>query len=177
MCCVCCNMAFNLSGTIVRPTDNVKYLGIWLDRRSYRKHVIETSVKADKMGNNLIRLMSNTRGPMMSNRRLLAWVVDSILLYAAPVWRGALELASTRGIIEKCRRKVAIRITTAYRTVSLDAVLVLSGMPPIELLAEVRTKTYCGRKKKRLQQKYMSCGRPGGKCLSKEGGPLPLYEA
>lgn len=146
-------MVFNLNGVLVRPTDSVKYLGVWLDKsRTFKKHALETVKRAENTANKLKRLMVNIGGPVSSKRKLLAQVIDSLFLYAAPVWRDALEVGQVRGIVESCRRRVALRVISGYRTVSLDAALVLSGLPPIELIAEVRAKVYYGVKKEQAYE-------------------------
>ncbi|XP_017769429.1 PREDICTED: uncharacterized protein LOC108557433 [Nicrophorus vespilloides] len=57
------------------------------------------------------RLMHNKGEPKTSKKRLLGVVAQSIKLYAAPIW--------------ECR---------SYRTIFQDAVQVIAGVPPIELL-------------------------------------------
>ena len=44
------------------------------------------------------------------------------------------------------QRLVALRIVSAYRTISMSAVLVLASVPPIDLLAEERQETFQLRK-------------------------------
>lgn len=74
----------------------------------------------------------------MKVRRMHAQVVLSTILYAAPIWRDAWRKKKYKTKLEAVNRKLAIRVTGAYRTVSLEAVLVVAGMPPLELLAEER---------------------------------------
>lgn len=38
----------------------------------------------------------------------------------------------------KVQRKMALRVASAYRTVSEDAILVIANMPPVDLLATER---------------------------------------
>lgn len=40
--------------------------------------------------------------------------------------------------LAKCQRRIALRVASAYRSVSADAVLVIAGIPPIDLLAKER---------------------------------------
>lgn len=48
-------------------------------------------------------------------------------------------------ILARCQRRIALRVATAYRTISGEALLVLAGVPPIDLLATERTAVYEGR--------------------------------
>lgn len=85
----------------------------------------------------LSRLMPNIGGSAQWKRRLLASVVESQLLYAAPVWRipSVTEVARTRAILIRPQRTAAtLRVIRSYRTVSDEAALVLACMPPVDLL-------------------------------------------
>lgn len=42
--------------------------------------------------------------------------------------------------MERCHRRITIRVAMAYRTVSTDALLVVTGTPPIDLLAKERAE-------------------------------------
>ena len=68
------------------------------------------------------------------------------LLYAAPVWANALQNHAIQKRLFSAQRSAALRIVSAYRTVSTSAVLVLASVPPIDLLAEERQETFQLRK-------------------------------
>ncbi|XP_046688647.1 uncharacterized protein LOC124374485 [Homalodisca vitripennis] len=68
--------------------------------------------------------MANVGGPRSSRRRLLMSAVQSVLLYGAEV------------------EQAALRVASAYRTVSEPAVLVIAGVIPVKLLAEERKAIY-----------------------------------
>ena len=86
----------------------------------------------------MARLMPNIGGPREAKRRLVSSVVPSKLLYAAPVWANALQNHTIQRKLFSAQRLVALRIVSAYRTVSTSAVLALANVPPIDLLAEER---------------------------------------
>lgn len=67
-------------------------------------------------------------GSAPSRRRVIGSVESSVLLYVAPVESKALTTARNRVMIMSVQRRVALRIISAYRTVSNKA-------PLIELLA------------------------------------------
>ena len=73
-------------------------------------------------------------------------VVNSKLLYAAPIWTSALNNHATLNKLCSEQRGVVLRIVLAYRTVSTSAVLVLVSVLPIDLLAEERKETFQLRK-------------------------------
>jgi hypothetical protein len=75
---------------------------------------------------------------------LMSNVVHSMLLYGAPVWANKM---SKKGMSElaKVQRRIALRVASAYRTSSTDAVLVITGIPPIDLQALKRKAIYDNR--------------------------------
>lgn len=77
---------------------------------------------------------------------MLASVVHSVILYAAPVWHEAMNVDSYRSKFERVQRTVALRVCSAYRIVSKEALQVLSGLPPIKLLAEERNGNHLSEK-------------------------------
>ena len=122
---------------------SIKYLGVQLDRRlSFGEHLRIATAKAIQCGSDLSRLMPNISGPREARRRLVASVVNSKLLYAAPVWANALQNHAIQKKLFSGQRSAALRIVSAYRTVSTSAVLVLASVPPIDLLAEERQETF-----------------------------------
>ncbi|XP_033228889.1 uncharacterized protein LOC117180500 [Belonocnema kinseyi] len=69
----------------------------------------------------------------------------------------------------RVQRIMAIRVCSAYRTISAEAVRVIAGIPPIYLLARERAETYEGKEKQEARkdlmvmwQEEMSAGRHGG---------------
>ena len=65
-------------------------------------------------------------------------MVNSKLLYAAPVWTSTLNSHATQKKLFSPQRGVVLRVVSAYRTVSKSALLVLASVSPIYLLAEER---------------------------------------
>ena len=71
---------------------SIRYLGVQLDRRlSFGEHLQIATAKAIQCGAALTRLMPKIVGPREAKRRLVACVVNSKLLYAAPIWTTALN--------------------------------------------------------------------------------------
>lgn len=139
----------------------MKYLGVVLDKcLSYKQHVKRAADKAIKTVAALEKIMPNVGGPSSSKRRLLSTVAHSVMLYAAPVWAGALSVGVTRQHMAKVQRRMALRVTSAYKTASLDAILVIAGIPPIELQVAERKEIQEGQDRKsareRLLEKWQS---------------------
>lgn len=128
----------------IQIKQKAKYLGVVIDRGLTGKaHVEYVMEKASKAASSLIRLMPRMKGAPEETRRLLATVAESIALYAAPIWADmALSIAKNRKRLLSTQRTLAIRVARAYRTVSLNASLVLARMMPWDLLAEERAERY-----------------------------------
>ena len=73
-------------------------------------------------------------------------MVNSKLLYAAPIRASALNNHAILKKLLSAQRSVVMRIVSAYRTVSTSSVLVLVSVPPIDLLVEERKETFQLRK-------------------------------
>ena len=73
-------------------------------------------------------------------------MVNSKLLYAAPVCSSALNNHVIQEKLFSAQRDVLLRIVSAYRTVSTSAVLVLASIPSIDLLAGEKKETFQLRK-------------------------------
>ena len=122
---------------------SIKYLGVQLDRNlSFVEHLQIATTKAIQCGAALTRLMPNIGRPREAKRGLVASVVNSKLLYAASIWTSALNNHAILKKLFSTQRGVVMRIVSAYRTVSMSAVLVLASVPPIDLLAEERKETF-----------------------------------
>lgn len=138
-------ICFVVQGVNIIPSSAVKYLGVWLDTKlTFKTHIENTILKSEKTTNALAGLMPNIGGPGAAKRRMLCSVVHSQMLYAAPAWY---SVTTNRRVLQKLtslQRKLCIRICSAYRTTSTDAVGVIAGIPPIELQILERRERYIG---------------------------------
>lgn len=151
----------SIGGHAIVIKEDIRYLGVRLDTRlTFSSHVKTVAEKAIKSATALSRLMPNLGGSGQWRRRLLASVVESQLLYAAPIW-GDRVRASARTVthLVRAQRLIALRVIRAYRTVSDEAALVLAGMPPADLLALERG---------RLKKRFGSIPVPGQAPISKD---------
>ena len=72
---------------------------------------------------------------------------QAVLLYGAEIWADSLDKEYKKRTQVKIQRTAALRISSVYRTVSEEAVLVISGTIPIDLLAKERKKLWIMTKK------------------------------
>lgn len=128
-----------IEGIRIDTQESIKYLGVHLDRNTTMgKHIRKIVEKASKAIGNINRIMPKIGGPKENNRRVLFSVVQSIVLYGATIWKKAMTKKLYKNMLTKVQRRAAISITSAYRTTSTKALLVVARTPPVDILAEER---------------------------------------
>nr|XP_041633308.1 uncharacterized protein LOC121503172 [Drosophila kikkawai] len=127
-----------VGGAVIRSQRAIKYLGVLIDTRLlFKEHLESAQKKASRTAGSLSRILLNTRGPKQITRKLLTSVVTSQMLFAAPVRAAAAETKSYMRGAESTYRLYAVRVASAFRTVSDDAALVIAGLVPLrELVRE-----------------------------------------
>lgn len=126
-----------VGGTEITSQPFIRYLGVMLDARlNFKQQVEHVSAKASVVRASLARLMPNVGGPKQSRRLLLSSVVTSVLTYGISTWADALELQESWRKAGPVYRLSAVRVASAFRTISEEAVCVISGTLPLRVLAE-----------------------------------------
>lgn len=127
--------------------ESLKYLGVIIDNRlNYKEHVAYAGNKAVRLQAVLAGILPNVGGPKRGRRILLAKVVTSAILYAAPIWADAMCVKANRKKLAMAYRLSALRAICGFRTISDEAACVLTGMMPIDILAEENSRTYARSK-------------------------------
>jgi RNA binding protein fox-1 len=125
----------------------VKYLGVVLDSKmKFKAHIRYACGKAAKVYSGLARMLCNVGGPRSSRRFLLARVVSSTLLYGAQIWADAMQLQENARKMQSVYRLSALRVISAFRTVSYEAACVIAGMKPINIAADEAKRVFEGKK-------------------------------
>ncbi|XP_058817704.1 uncharacterized protein LOC131681012 [Topomyia yanbarensis] len=89
--------------------------------------------------------MPNNSTISSSKKRLLASVSTSVLRYAEPAWVTALQTKRNTSRLNSTFRLMAMRVSSAYRTISSEAAYVIGGTIPINLLLEEDSECYRDR--------------------------------
>lgn len=131
-----------MEGINIEAGNSVKYLGIRIDTKlRFNLHAKEVASKASLVAHKLGRIMPNISAASVRKRRLICNVVQSLLLYGAPLWADRL-CSSGREQLLRVQRRSALTVASLYSTVSLEASLVLANMLPIDLVAQERKEIY-----------------------------------
>ena len=64
------------------------------------------------------------------------------VLYGAPIWVCATKIRKSREMLRSTQRQMALRVCSAYCTVSDEALMVVAGQIPIHLLALERDRIF-----------------------------------
>ena len=84
---------------------------------------------------NPARIMPRIDGPSEAKRRVLANAAQSILLYGVEIWGTVLEVAKYKEMANRFQRKLALKISCGYRTISTEAAAVIARLVPLHLIA------------------------------------------
>lgn len=80
------DISFKIEEVVILPKKTVKYLGVVTDRiKAFGGHIQKSCENAEKTVVVLSRLMPKVGGHVTGKRAVMTGVVNSILLYAAPI--------------------------------------------------------------------------------------------
>lgn len=135
-------------GQEIVPQKAIKYLGVYFDpRKNFRAH-IEYANKAARMMGALSRLMPNVSPLGLGRRKMYYRVLESVILYAAPVWADAAGNAQNERWLRRTQKLGLGRVAASYRSASHLSLCVLAGELPIDIKARMRKKEYLEEHKK-----------------------------
>lgn len=125
-----------------------KVLGVVLDSAlSFRAHIETIAERAIPIFRTLNRLARHQWGISTHTRRVTyAGVAEALMCYAAPVWWKTLTSANRTQQMLKIQRAILLAVTRAYASVSTEALPVLAGVLPADLLVWRRAMRYYVKK-------------------------------
>jgi ribonuclease HI len=137
-------VAIYLNNKPVPQVQRLKYLGIIFDRKlSFKEHINYIANKCTKLIFSLSKAAKLNWG--LNNKALKTIYLGGILpllLYGAPVWIKVMELESCKTKLIRVQRLINIKMAKAYRTVSNEALCILTGMTPIAIKIQEAAQLY-----------------------------------
>ncbi|KAI9034780.1 RNA-directed DNA polymerase from mobile element jockey [Aspergillus affinis] len=130
------------TGSIIKPVEYAKYLGIWLDRTlSFDTYRAKALVKANRTLEALRSISGSTWGTsLLSMRRIYLAVVVPQLLYGAAAWYSPTsrtanykKLQKTVNKFQKIQTRAAIFISGTFRNTASAALEIELYLPPMQI--------------------------------------------
>lgn len=137
-----------MGGVAITAQEEIMYLGVKLSKGfGMGPHVMHIADKAETVTNRLACLggaMWGVKFPV--TRTLYLGVILGSIRYAAEVWAKKLN-GRQWSKIKTAQRRALIRVTRGYRTVSHEALQVLAGVMPIDLVLKEQVTSRLVRKR------------------------------
>jgi hypothetical protein len=136
----------------------IKYLGIIFDHKlTFREHINYVAEKCTKLKFSLSKSAQLNWGLQHAAlKTIYTGGKQPLLLYGAPLWNKVIDKGSNKNRLVRVQRLINIKIAKAYRTVSNEALCVLTGLTPITIKIEEVSQYYhiirsCGKEDTRVE--------------------------
>ena len=126
----------------VPPQEQIKWLGIWLDRKlTFKKHVEVRAAAAARAFHSIRRLSNTTKGlSFQAIRQLYIACVEAVGAYGVPLWWS--HNHSRIKVFEKLQNSALRTILGQFRTASIGPIEIEAVIPPIRVQFEKIAKFY-----------------------------------
>jgi ribonuclease HI len=133
-----------MGGVEIAMSRELKLLGLWIDDKlTFNTHAGYICRKALNIYGQLSRAAKISWGLQPEVVRTIYFaVVEPVVMYAASVWAPATKKWCVRKQLNAVQRGFAQKLCRAYRTVSLNSALVLSGLLPLDLRIQEAAKLF-----------------------------------
>ena len=113
----------------------IKFLGIIFDSTmTFRDHVNYVEEKSTRLIFTLSKSAKVTWGlKHTAQKTIYTGGLLPLILYGAPLWKGVLDITCYKARLIRGQRLINIKIAKAYRTVSNEALRVITGLIPINI--------------------------------------------
>ena len=110
---------------------------------TFREHVNYVEDKCTKLIFTLSKMAKTTWVLKHATlKTIYAGRILPLILYGAALWKGVMDIACYKAKIIRVQRLINIKITKSYRTVSNEALFVITGLIPIHIKIEETTKYF-----------------------------------
>ncbi|XP_049869337.1 uncharacterized protein LOC126369089 [Pectinophora gossypiella] len=145
--------SLHMGDTAIRLVEEIKILGLTIDHKlTFNTHVANICRKAT----NLYKLLARSAkiswrlNPEVIRTIYMA-VIEPTILYAASVWAAAAAKITVQKQLNAIQRGFAQKICRGYRTVSLNAALIIAGILPLDLRVQEAAKLYEAKRGRPLE--------------------------
>ncbi len=134
-----------MGGSELQLVDKFRYLGVILDKKlNFTAHIESVCSKVERLTMHLSRAIKPSWGLRYDVVKIIyRSVIEPIILYCSSVWADAAQSRWGSRRLERTQRNISIRMCKSYRTVSANAVILLSGFLPLHLRALEISDLYC----------------------------------
>ena len=132
------NILPKMNDQSISLSKEVKILGVYIDQYlKFNTHVLRTLEKVKNAYKNMYRISRITWGAHPEIiREIYLRAIEPALTYGCYIWQNALRYQYIKKALNTFQRSFALQISKAYRTVSLNASLVIANIPPLDLKIE-----------------------------------------
>ncbi|XP_049875608.1 uncharacterized protein LOC126380835 [Pectinophora gossypiella] len=137
----------------IQLVEEIKILGLTIDRKlTFNTHVANICRKAANLYKLLARSAKISWGlnPEVV-RTIYVAVIEPTILYAASVWAAAASKITVQKQLNAIQRGFAQKICKGYRTISLNAALILAGILPLDLRVQEAATFYEAKRGRPLE--------------------------
>ncbi|GBM65089.1 Putative protein in type-1 retrotransposable element R1DM [Araneus ventricosus] len=125
-----------MNDIVIKQSRTLKYLGLLFDERlTWRPHLEGVREKVNYLQNKLYRFSRATWGvkPQVL-KEIYKVAIEKYILYGVEIWFNKTVKISQKLI--QIQRVALVQIAKTYKTVSLEALQVLTGLVPLDLVAD-----------------------------------------
>ena len=132
-----------LSGQVIRFSDEVKYLGVILDKRLTWNNHLERQINRAKMSLWTCRGLAGKKWGL--NPKMMYWLyvtmVRPIITYGAIVWWNKLDQITACIKLERLQRMACLMITGAMKTAPTKALETVLNLAPLNIYVEAEARS------------------------------------
>ncbi|XP_046976355.1 uncharacterized protein LOC124542451 [Vanessa cardui] len=137
-----------MTGVDIEMSKEIKILGLTIDSKlTFNKHVANICAKATDIYKRLSKAARVSWGLHPEIIRLIySATIEPVITYAAAAWAPAAGKLGVQKHLNAVQRGFAQKLCKSYRTVSLNAALVLAGILPLDLRIQEAAALYEARR-------------------------------
>lgn len=141
-------LRLTMGGISIGVTNEIKLLGVTIDNKlTFNTHVKNMCKRAVAAYKQLTRAAKISWGLHPEVVRIIyTATIEPIILYAASVWAPAVTKVCIKKRLGSVQRGFRQKVCRAYRTASLNSVLLLSGILPLDLRIREAASLYEAKK-------------------------------